>query len=95
MRAKPSRFFQVLVVLVLAVQTVWLSGCGTKQQAAAGPPAVEFVEVSQQDVPVTKEWVATLDGFVNAQIRAQVKGLLIKQNYTNGAFITKDSALSK
>jgi membrane fusion protein (multidrug efflux system) len=37
--------------------------------------------------------VATLDGFVNAQIRTQVKGLLIKQRYTNGAFVSKDSAL--
>jgi membrane fusion protein (multidrug efflux system) len=37
--------------------------------------------------------VATLDGFVNAQIRAQVKGLLIKQDYTNGAFVPKNSAL--
>jgi membrane fusion protein (multidrug efflux system) len=88
MKAKPSRF-----VLVLVVQTVWLCGCATKQQAAAGPPAVEFVEVSQKDVPVTKEWVATLDGFVNAQIRTQVKGLLVKQRYTNGAFVSKDSAL--
>jgi len=88
MRAKPSRF-----VLVLVVQTVWFSGCATKQQAAAGPPAVEFVEVSQRDVPVTKEWVATLDGFVNAQIRTQVKGLLVRQRYTNGAFVSKDSAL--
>jgi len=88
MRAKPSRF-----VLVLVVQTLWLSGCDTKPQAAAGPPTVEFVEVSQKDVPVTKEWVATLDGFVNAQIRTQVKGLLVKQRYTNGAFVSKDSAL--
>src|SRR5260370_26700412 len=88
MKAKPFR-----LALVLVVQAIWLSGCETKQQAATGPPAVEFVEVSQKDVPVTKEWVATLDGFVNAQIRAQVKGLLVKQNYTNGAFISTDAAL--
>jgi membrane fusion protein (multidrug efflux system) len=70
-----------------------LAGCDAKQQAASAPTPVEFVEVMQKDVPVTKEWVATLDGFVNAQIRAQVKGLLIKQDYTNGAFVPKDSAL--
>jgi membrane fusion protein (multidrug efflux system) len=53
----------------------------------AGPPDVEVVEVVQRDVPITKDWVATLDGLVNAQIRAQVSGLLLKQNYTNGAFV--------
>ena len=88
MKARPFR-----LVLVLAVQAIWLSGCETKQQAAPGPPSVEFVEVTQKDVPISKEWVATLDGFVNAQIRTQVKGLLVKQNYTNGAFISKDTAL--
>jgi len=71
----------------------WLNGCGTKPQAAAAPPTVEFIEVTQKDVPITKDWVATLDGFVNAQIRAQVKGLLVRQNYTNGAFVSKGSSL--
>jgi len=88
MKTKPLPF-----ALALLAQTIWLSGCETNQQAAPAPPPVEFVEVTQKDVPVSKEWVATLDGFVNAQIRAQVKGLLVKQSYTNGAFISKDSAL--
>ncbi len=88
MKAKPLRF-----ALTLLAQTAWLSGCETKQQAAPGPQPVEFIEVTQKDVPVSKEWVATLDGFVNAQIRAQVKGLLVRQSYKNGAFVSKDSAL--
>src|SRR5246127_14032 len=88
MKAELLRF-----ALALVAATVSLAGCQTKQQAASGPPAVEFIEVIQKDVPVTKEWVATLDGFVNAQIRAQVKGLLVKQNYTNGAFVQKGSPL--
>lgn len=88
MNAKPLK-----LALPLLAQMVWMSGCETKQQTASAPPTVEFVEVTQKDVPVSKEWVATLDGFVNAQIRTQVKGLLVKQNYTNGAFISKNSAL--
>ena len=88
MKAKPLK-----LALALLAQTAWMSGCETKQQAAAAPPPVEFVEVTQKDVPVSKEWVATLDGFVNAQIRTQVKGLLVKQNYTNGAPIGKGAAL--
>src|SRR5882672_8015031 len=86
MKAKPLRF-----ALALWAVTDCLAGCETKQQAASAPPPVEFVEVMQKDVPVAKEWVATLDGFVNAQIRAQVKGLLVTQNYTNGAFVQKAS----
>jgi membrane fusion protein (multidrug efflux system) len=88
MKAKSLRF-----ALAVLAQTAWSSGCETKQQAAPAPPPVEFIEVTQKDVPVSKEWVSTLDGFVNAQIRAQVKGLLVKQSYTNGAFVSKDSAL--
>ena len=88
MKAKLLRFAAALWAV-----TNWLAGCETKKQAASAPPAVEFIQVVQKDVPVTKEWVATLDGFVNAQIRAQVKGLLIQQNYTNGAFVRKGSAL--
>jgi membrane fusion protein, multidrug efflux system len=88
MKTKPLRF-----AVALLAETIWLSGCETKQQAASGPTPVEFIEVVQKDVPVSKEWVATLDGFVNAQIRAQVKGLLVKQNYANGGFVSKDSAL--
>lgn len=84
---------QLRFALILWAATNLLAGCETKQQAAQVPPSVEFIQVTQKDVPVTKEWVATLDGFVNAQIRAQVKGLLVRQNYTNGAFVQKGSAL--
>jgi membrane fusion protein, multidrug efflux system len=88
MKAKPLPF-----AVALWAATNSLAGCETKQQAAPAPPVVEFIQVVQKDVPVTKKWVATLDGFVNAQIRAQVKGLLVKQNYTDGAFVSKGSAL--
>jgi membrane fusion protein (multidrug efflux system) len=81
------------IVSALLGPALILSGCQEKEHATAAPPTVEFIQVAQKDVPITKEWVATLDGFVNEQIRAQVKGLLIKQNYTNGAFVSKGSSL--
>lgn len=65
------------------------AGCSKPSLPAAGPPSVEVVEVVQKDVPITREWVATLDGFVNAQIRAQVNGILLKQTYSNGATVKK------
>ena len=48
-----------------------------------------MVAVLQRDVPITKEWVGTLDGLVNAQIRPQVTGYLLRQNYKDGSFVKK------
>jgi len=59
----------------------------------AGPPDVQVVQVVEKDVPITRDWVATLDGKVNANIRAQVAGLLTKQTYVNGAYVTKGTPL--
>jgi membrane fusion protein (multidrug efflux system) len=54
---------------------------------------VDVVTVQQSDVPVSNEWVGTLDGFVNAQIQPQVSGYLIKQNYREGSVVQKGQAL--
>jgi membrane fusion protein (multidrug efflux system) len=54
---------------------------------------VEVVDVIQKDVPVYSEWVGTLDGLVNATIRAQVTGYLIKQNYKEGDLVKKGQVL--
>jgi RND family efflux transporter MFP subunit len=51
------------------------------------------VAVEQKDVPIVHEWVGTLDGFVNAQIRAQVSGYLVKQDYREGAAVKKGDVL--
>ena len=74
-----------------------LLGCGNKNVSAAGgpPPNVQIVEVIQRDVPVYHEWIATLDGYVNAQIQPQVAGYLIKQNYREGALVRKNDVLFK
>jgi membrane fusion protein (multidrug efflux system) len=56
-------------------------------------PEVEVATVEQRDVPVYSEWVATLDGYVNAQIRPQVSGYIIKQSYTEGSLVRKGQVL--
>ena len=73
------------------------SGCGNKNVSAAAPPPpnVQIVEVIQRDVPVYHEYLATLDGFVNAQIQPQVSGYLIKQNYREGALVGRNQVLFK
>jgi RND family efflux transporter MFP subunit len=72
-------------------------GCGNKNVSAAAPPPpnVQIVEVVQRDVPVYHEWIATLDGYVNAQIQPQVSGYLIRQNYREGALVRKNDVLFK
>ena len=52
-----------------------------------------MVKVEQQDVPVWNEWIGTLDGLVNAQIKPQVTGYLLRQTYTDGAFVKKGQLL--
>src|SRR5215470_1322559 len=56
-------------------------------------PEVEVVQVAQQDVPISSEWIGTLEGMVNATIKAQVTGYLRKQNYTEGAFVKQGQVL--
>ena len=70
-------------------------GCGTKgvSAAAAPPPNVQVAEVVQRDVPIYHEYIATMDGYVNAQIQPQVSGYLIKQNYREGALVHKNDVL--
>ena len=49
--------------------------------------------MEQKDVPIYSEWIGTLDGFVNADIKAQVSGYLLKQDYTEGSFVNKGQLL--
>jgi membrane fusion protein (multidrug efflux system) len=56
-------------------------------------PEVSVTPVAQRDVPVLGEWVATLDGYVNAQIQPQVSGYLIRQNYQEGSFVREGQVL--
>jgi membrane fusion protein (multidrug efflux system) len=69
------------------------AGCGKSEQPQARPPDVEVVQVEQKDVPIWKEWIGTLDGLVNAQIKPQVTGYLLRQTYKDGSFVKKDQLL--
>jgi len=91
-------FATTLCGLGFVVATLLSSvGCGSKNvsAAAAPPPNVQIVDVIQRDVPIYHEYLATLDGFVNAQIQPQVSGYLIKQNYLEGALVSKNQVLFK
>jgi membrane fusion protein (multidrug efflux system) len=63
-------------------------------QAAPGSvPDVQVVQVQQEDVPIIHEWIGTFDGLVNADVRAQVTGYLLKQGYQEGVFVKKGQVL--
>jgi len=85
--------YQAVVLLALA-----LTACGDKPQAAAAggaapAPEVGVTTVVQKDVPIYGDWVATLDGYINANIQPHVSGYLIKQEYQEGSFVHKDDVL--
>lgn len=83
-------------LLLAALVALALATFSCERTQATAPPStleVGVVPVTQQDVPIHSEWVATLDGYVNAQIRPQVSGYIIRQNYKEGAFVRKGQVL--
>ncbi len=78
----------VIGVVIGAVRPKHVAG------AQGGAPAdVEVVQVEQRDVPIYGEWIGTLDGLTNADVRAQVTGYLMKQAYQEGAFVKQGQLL--
>ena len=91
-RSLTGKFGAAAVALLLPA--FFTLGCGGPKAAPIPPtPDVEVVTVTQRDVPVYGEWIGTLDGLVNADVRAQVTGYLLKQGYQEGAFVKKGQLL--
>ena len=71
-------------------------GATRPKQVSGAPGAsadVEVVQVQQREIPIYGEWIGTLDGFTNADVRAQVAGYLLRQGYQEGAFVKKGQLL--
>ena len=81
--------------VLLLVSTTVSNACRQKkaESAAPVPVEVEVVQVLPQDVPIERQWVATLKGLVNTDARSQVSGYLLKQDYVNGAAVSKGTVL--
>jgi RND family efflux transporter MFP subunit len=80
-----------LIVLALIVGAVRPSSKALGAQPSTSD--VEVVQVEKKDVPIYAEWIGTLDGLVNADVRAQVTGYLLKQGYQEGAFVKQGQLL--
>jgi RND family efflux transporter MFP subunit len=61
--------------------------------STAAPPEVEVAAVEQRDLPIEREWVGTLDGMVNASIKAEVTGYVLRQGYAEGSFVRQGQLL--
>ncbi len=77
---------RILLFLPAGAMLLIATACGhvTHVAAASKPLEVLVADVQQKDVPLYREWIGTVDGFVNAEIKAQVTGYLVKQAYTEG-----------
>ena len=90
MSAMTNKLRLLLIIAVLPC----VFGCRDKQQTKSSPiPLVAVATATQEDVPIYHEWIGSLDGLVNAEIRAQVTGYLISQNYKEGDTIKKGDLL--
>jgi membrane fusion protein (multidrug efflux system) len=71
------------------------TACGHANRVAAAPKPLEVLvaDVQHEDVPLYREWIGTVDGLVNAEIKAQVSGYLVKQEYTEGSFVRQGQLL--
>jgi membrane fusion protein, multidrug efflux system len=83
----------ILKLLLAAAALLCFAGCKEKPLASPPPPIVEVAAVTQADVPIYHEWVGSLEGLVNATIRAQVTGYLLTQDYREGDIIKKGDLL--
>ena len=88
-----SRLFVLLLALPAAGLITGLTGCGKEEAPVAGPPEVLVTDATAQDVPVYREWIGTIDGSENAEIRAKVQGYLVKRDYSEGTMVKKGTLL--
>ena len=85
----------IWVAPALTVVLLATAGCSITTSAASppSPPEARVAIVEQRDVPIYHEWIGTLDGMVNAAIRAEVTGYLLSQTYAEGSFVRKGQSL--
>lgn len=82
-----------LPVLCTAIFTAAACTARTSAAISQNPPDVEVAAAEQRGIPIYREWIGTLDGAVNAAIKAQVTGYLRTQDYAEGSYVRKGQLL--
>jgi membrane fusion protein (multidrug efflux system) len=85
----------LLVLFAVCLGSFTFSACTKKgfDERSLGPPEVLVTDVIERDVPIIREWIGSLDGSVNADVRARVSGYVISQNYKEGRLANKGDLL--
>lgn len=82
-----------VLLLIAGAATLISRGKSPNTASPEPPPEVQVAAVEQRDLPIEHEWIGTLDGLVNADIRAEVTGYLWRQAYQEGSFVRKGQLL--
>src|ERR1700752_3107173 len=90
---KPKHMVWVSGALLTGLLLIVLTRSGAKASVQAPPPIVEVATVEQRDVPVYGEWIGTLTGQVNADVKAQVTGYMLTRKYKEGSYVRKGELL--
>jgi membrane fusion protein (multidrug efflux system) len=88
-----GRRFKWAAVGLAGIALLTTTACDKGKAPPPASPVVQVVEAVQRDVPIYMEWVGTMDGNINAVIRPQVTGYLVKQNYREGDLVKKGQLL--
>ena len=83
----------ICCVVLVALYVAFGRSKNKRTPPPAITPEVGVVQVQQKDVPIYSEWIGTLDGMVNAEIKAQVSGYLLRTDYTEGSFVNRGALL--
>ena len=92
---KPKHMVWVSGALLAGLLLIVLTRSGAKASVQAPPPIVEVATVEQRDVPVYGEWIGTLTGQVNADVKAQVTGYLLTRKYKEGPTSGRENSSSR
>ena len=82
-----------IAILVIVAALLGFARSEKPAEAAAKPLEVQVVPVQQSNVPIYKDWIGTTDGMVNAEIKAQVTGYLLRQDFKEGSLVKKGQLL--
>jgi len=82
-----------LTLAALALCTVPACKDNSSEKPQPQAPEVLVVEPAEREVTVYREWIGTLDGSENADIRARVTGHLVSRDYQEGSLVKKGDVL--
>ena len=91
-----GRKIGIVIALGVIAAVVAFAVIRSKSKSAGGagaPPDVGVTQVEQKDVPIYRDWIGTLAGYVNADVKGQVTGYLLRQDYKEGAYVQKNQLL--